>query len=280
MNSIVTRRFIECLNHLKEENKIKSFRQFALSLEYAPQSLSDILNGKRDVTIELLRKAAEKYEINTTYLFTGGGSHTQKSAIIGSPILTVVTNNELEERIAYVPVSAQAGYGDQLYDKSYMTELPSFSLPGHEFSQGTHRCFDLSGDSMEPMLSSGDKVVCKYVELNPGFDNIKSNHIYVVVTPSSVVVKRIENNIEKEKGLLLISDNDFYKPYLVPAEEIKEIWQVVLKISKFTSCPSASSISFKDDIKALKQKLNQQSTLIKNLNGSLELLMKRSRSIY
>ena len=63
LNSIVTQRFIKCHNKLREENRIRSSRQFALSLEYLPQSLSEILKGRRDVTIELLRKAVEKYKI-------------------------------------------------------------------------------------------------------------------------------------------------------------------------------------------------------------------------
>jgi len=57
--NIVTERFIKCHNLLKEENRIRSSRQFALSLDYLPQSLSEILRGRRDVTIELLRKAVD-----------------------------------------------------------------------------------------------------------------------------------------------------------------------------------------------------------------------------
>ena len=68
MNSVITQRFIKCHNHLREENRVRSSRQFALSLEYLPQSLSEILKGRRDVTIELLRKAVEKYKINPVYV--------------------------------------------------------------------------------------------------------------------------------------------------------------------------------------------------------------------
>ncbi|MFT5385521.1 MAG: hypothetical protein ACI81W_002929, partial [Saprospiraceae bacterium] len=68
--SIVTQRFIKCHNHLKEEGTVRSSRQFALSLDYLPQSLSEILKGRRDVTIELLRKAVEKYKINPVYIYT------------------------------------------------------------------------------------------------------------------------------------------------------------------------------------------------------------------
>ena len=73
MNSIVTQRFIKCHNQLREDKRVKSSRQFAISLDYLPQSLSEILKGRRDVTIEVLRKAIHKYKLNPTYLFTGEG---------------------------------------------------------------------------------------------------------------------------------------------------------------------------------------------------------------
>jgi len=52
---------------------VRSSRQFALSLDYLPQSLSEILKGRRDVTLELLRKGVEKYAMNPVYLLTGNG---------------------------------------------------------------------------------------------------------------------------------------------------------------------------------------------------------------
>jgi transcriptional regulator with XRE-family HTH domain len=73
MSSIITQRFIHCHNKLKEENRVRSSRQFAMALEYLPQSLSEILKGRRDVTIDLLRKAVEVYKINPVFLYTGEG---------------------------------------------------------------------------------------------------------------------------------------------------------------------------------------------------------------
>ena len=73
MNSVVTQRFIKCHNKLKDDQRVRSSRQFALSLDYLPQSLSEILKSRRDVTIELLRKAVDKFKFNPVFLFTGEG---------------------------------------------------------------------------------------------------------------------------------------------------------------------------------------------------------------
>ena len=100
MSSVVTNRFIHCHNALLKDRKVRSSRQFALSLDYLPQSLSEILKGRRDVTIEVLRKAVATYKINPNYIFGGSGAmftyeEVQKEG--GGQIVTVVTDNHDEE---------------------------------------------------------------------------------------------------------------------------------------------------------------------------------------
>lgn len=67
----VTKRFLDCFEQLKRSNKVRSGRQFAVSLDYLPQSFSEIINGRREVTVELLRKATELYCLNPSYLLMG-----------------------------------------------------------------------------------------------------------------------------------------------------------------------------------------------------------------
>lgn len=280
MSNIVTKRFVQCHNKLKEDNLIRSSRQFALACDYAPQSLSEVLKGSRDATVELLRKSIQVYNLNPNYLFMGEGamliddSSTQKN-----PILTVVTNNQLEEKISYVPVAAQAGYGGQLYDTSFMEVLPSFSLPGHEFGQGTYRCFDISGKSMEPSLLNRQKVVCSFVEKEYWSSSIRNNQVYVIVTDDSVVVKRVINLIEEASYIKLISDNPQFNTYKVNIQEIKEVWQVKVVISDFDNSKNGDVTGIQSNLDSLKDTVNQQTTLIKNLHRSMESLARRNRSL-
>jgi hypothetical protein len=67
----VTKRFLDCFEQLKRTNKVRSGRHFAVSLDYLPQSFSEIVNGRREVTVELLRKATEQYCLNPAYLLMG-----------------------------------------------------------------------------------------------------------------------------------------------------------------------------------------------------------------
>ncbi|MCB0641957.1 MAG: peptidase S24, partial [Phaeodactylibacter sp.] len=192
MSNIVTQRFIKCHDKLKETAQVRSSRQFAMELDYLPQSLSEILKGRRDVTIELLRKAVERFKVNPVYIYTGEGPMFMTEADQNSfRLLTIVTNNQDDERIVHVPVPAQAGYAGELMDPTFIEELPTFSLPDYKYQVGTHRSFDVAGDSMEPTLFEGDKVICSFLEPNLWESSLKDNFVYVIVTRGDVLVKRI-----------------------------------------------------------------------------------------
>ncbi|MEL6388533.1 MAG: hypothetical protein AAFQ02_00100 [Bacteroidota bacterium] len=73
MQDPVSVRFVTCFNHLKDKGIVRSARQFALSIDTYPQSLNEILKGRRDVTIAILRSCIQEYQLNSEYLFTGYG---------------------------------------------------------------------------------------------------------------------------------------------------------------------------------------------------------------
>ena len=164
MNHIVSQRFVKCIEKLKSDKIIPSARQFAISLGFPPQNLHEICNQKRDVTIELLRKAIDTYNLNSVYLFEGKGTmFSQVEQDMGFRLLTVVTDQLNNEQIVHVPVPAQAGYISEMADPSFYGELPTFSLPDYRYTAGTHRSFDVDGDSMEPVLEDGDKIICSFL---------------------------------------------------------------------------------------------------------------------
>jgi len=62
MRDQVTVRFVECYEYLKAQGIVKSARQFALSLDTYPQSLNEILKGRREVSLCVLRRTVERAE--------------------------------------------------------------------------------------------------------------------------------------------------------------------------------------------------------------------------
>ncbi len=267
MNSIITQRFIKCQEKLRDDNRVRSSRQFAIALDYLPQSLSEILKGRRDVTIELIRKAVELYKINPVYLFTGEGPMFMTDETHADfRVLTIVTNSQEDERIVHVPVPAQAGYASDIGNATFIQDLPSFTLPDFKYKTGTHRCFDVAGDSMEPALYDGDKVVCSYIEPILWETAIKDNHVYVIVMRGDIVVKRIINKLKDEKHLDLHSENHFYNPYKINVGEIREIWQVRTKISPFLPSIYKNSNHLHEELSEFKQIIKEQSRLIEELH--------------
>lgn len=270
-NNIITQRFIQCHDKLRDENRVRSSRQFALSLDYLPQSLSEILKGRRDVTIELLRKSVDIYKINPVYIYTGEGPMFMTEEDHKSfRVLTIVTNASDDERIVHVPVPAHAGYASELTDPTFIQDLPTFSLPDYKYKVGTHRSFDVAGDSMEPTLFEGDKVICSYLEPTLWETSIKDNYVYVVVTRGDVLVKRLTNKIKSDKQLTLISDNAYYEPFDISIGDVREIWYVRAKISPFLPSPQNIQNMLMEEVKELRNTIKEQSRLISNLNTNFE----------
>jgi len=277
MCKIVSERFIACIEKLRERNEIKSIRQFALNVDYHPQNLNDIIKGNRDVTVDLIRNAAETYRFNPQYIFTGLGSMfldedvMQQSAAQKSHVSL--------EKIVYVPTAAHAGYTDQFNDPVFMEDLVSFSLPDYKFQHGTYRCFDIMGDSMEPSLYAGDKVVCSQVDSNNFYSSVRNNLVYVIVMDGSLVVKRVLNKVRENRTMMMLSDNSYYQPYEVAIEEIREIWHVEVKISPYLPSPNNIRNAFHEEMDGMKKIIDQQSKSIQMLNHTVEKLLKQNRSV-
>ncbi len=272
--SIITQRFIKCHNALRENKTIKSSRQFAVDIDYLPQSLSEILKGRRDVTIEVLRKAVETFKFNPFYLFTGEGAmflteENNKSL----HVLTVMTDITNEERIVHVPVPAQTSYASELNNPKFIQDLPSFTLPDYKYKVGTHRSFDVAGDSMEPTLFEGDKIVCSYIEPSLWELGMKDSYVYVIVTQDDIVVRRAYNQLKTNKLIEVHCDNKFYEPYEIPLSMIREIWYVRAKISPFLPAPNRIQHLLYEDMNSLKSTITEQSRLIENLNQTIQKLV-------
>ena len=241
MQSAVTERFMQCLHKLIAENGVKSMRQFAISLEYLPQGLSEISNGRRDVTIELLRKAIEKYNFNPEYIFSGNGSKFKNEQRADLRVLSIVTDRDDKEYIVHVPVAAQAGYTDQFIDPEYIRDLPTYNLPYDNIRGESYRSFDVAGSSMEPTLQHGDKVVCSFIEPQYWKQAIRDGQVYVIITSDGVVVKRLINHIRTDAAIDLVSDNTSYEVSSLPITEVREIWWVRLRITPYLDRPAAQS---------------------------------------
>lgn len=276
MVSIVTKRFIECFKILIDNGVVRSARQFAFELDYSPQSWNKVLKMERDVTIELVRCAVEKFNLSADYIFCGRGEpvcRTVPEDMSGSEM----DDRICENKIAHVPVAAAAGYLTQFHDPVYLEDLNSFSLPGLDFRHGIFRAFDVVGDSMEPGIFQGEILVCSQVDPDLWKYNIRNDFVYVVVTRSEIVVKRIRNQIRENGTLTLISDNSFYQPIDIRVEDVVEMWYVKMKVSPFSHAQFSNQLKYETSLDDLKAVISSQSLTITRLQQTIERTLKNER---
>ena len=274
MSGIVTQRFINCHDQLKKDNRIRSSRQFALSLDYLPQGLSEIIKGRREVSTELLRKAVEKYKINPVYIYTGSGPMFMTDEERQNfKVLTIVTNPQEEEQILHVPTQASSSYASSIDNPDFIGALTSFTLPDYKYKTNCHRCFEVNDDSMEQSLFEGDKVICSFIQPNFWQTAIKINYVYTFVTHNEVLIRRVTNRLEESNQLELTGDNDFYEPTTIAITDIREIWLVKSKLCTYLATPAGERQKLNTEIKELRQTINQQSKAIHALQQMIEELI-------
>ena len=158
--------------------------------------------------------------------------------------------------IPFVPVKAAAGYLNGYGDPEFIDELNTFTLP--MMSGGDYRAFEILGDSMMP-TPSGSVIVGERVQ---NMEEVKTNQTYIVVSKTDgIVYKRILKNNRQKNKLTLVSDNPAYQPYLVNAEDILEVWQAQMIISKANT--------------QQRWDVNQLASLVNNLQQQVSTLKKR-----
>ena len=155
----------------------------------------------------------------------------------GDKVVVVTVDDKGNENTVLVPIPAQAGYSLAHNEAVFLQQFGTYKIPG--FERGEFRAFEVAGDSMAPTINHRDVVVATRVEelrlLEPG-------EVYVVVTPESVMLKRIKNRLRaNDKEVTLHSDNAHRQPYGMETRDIIELWRVRGYVSSYI--PSAPDIT-------------------------------------
>ncbi len=270
MSSIITKRFIACHDRLKQKRVVRSSRQFAIALDYQPQNLSEILNGRREAPVKLIHSAVSVFGFSPKYLFTGEGSMFLLDNRIESEVQT--TKEECKQTILHVPTSTQNGYPREP-NLLVPGELPEYHLPMIDFGQGIFQSFDIKSDSMYPLLREGDILISKKLDPAEWISKVKNRCVYVIVTEDNIFVKRVVNGLAKHRHVELLSDNIFYKSMRVNVREIKELWYPMAKLGKFEHEMIASNSrgnAQSEILYELKNMLTRQSSVLSEISGNLK----------
>ena len=128
-------------------------------------------------------------------------------------VLSITVDKIGKENIELINQKASAGYLNSYSDFEFIENLPKFQLPFLNFS-GTHRAFEIKGDSMLP-LTSGSIVIGKFIE---DLSFVKDGKTYVLLTKEDgIIYKRVQ---VLDNTIKLISDNKEYDPYAISSYDI------------------------------------------------------------
>ena len=130
-----------------------------------------------------------------------------------------VLNNENQYELEIVPFAAAAGYAKGFGDTD-VKELEKIKIPIKP-PHGISRVFEINGDSMEPIIPNGSKVIAIRISVA----EIRRSKQYIIVTYDGRQCKSNELS-EDQKITYLISENKEHKMKHINTEDIKELWEV------------------------------------------------------
>jgi len=214
--------------NLKYLRKLKGFTQeeFALKLQIKRSLLGAYEEERAEPRIDVLEIVSDHFKISLDDLLRKDLSETKGDYLAKRRIQKLGSESNL---IHFVPMKAAAGYLAGYADEEFIDELNTFTLP--MMGSGQFRAFEIIGESMLP-TPSGSIIVGQKIN---GLDDVKQNGAYIVVSRSEgIVYKRLSKNSRTKNKVTLTSDNQSYQPYDMNIEEILELWQAQMVITKVT----------------------------------------------
>ena len=241
--------------NLKYLRKLRGWTQeeFAQKLRIKRSLLGAYEEERADPRMEVLEVVADMFKLTLDDLLRKDLSEVKGSYIARRRAQKLVNGRA---DIPFVPVKAAAGYLAGFADPEFIDELNTFTLP--MLSGGDYRAFEIIGDSMMPTPSGSVIVGEKIGDLS----EVKTNNTYIVVSRTDgIVYKRMVKSNKMKNKFTLVSDNPTYQPYTVNAEDIMEVWQAQMIISKANT--------------QQRWDVNQLASIVDNLQQQVSVLKKK-----
>ncbi|MFZ9660646.1 MAG: XRE family transcriptional regulator [Chitinophagaceae bacterium] len=241
--------------NLKYLRKLRGLTQeeFALKLNIKRSLLGAYEEERAEPRLDVLEIISDTFQVSLDDLLRKDLSEVKSNYIVKRRQQKLGSENNL---IQFVPVKAAAGYLAGYADQEFIDELNTFTLP--MLGAGQYRAFEIIGDSMLP-TPSGSIIVGEKVD---ALDDVRNNQPYIVVSRNEgIVYKRVVKNNKAKNRLTMVSDNPSYQPYQMNAEDVIELWQGQMVISKVAIQPAWD--------------MSQLASLVNNLQEQVTVLKKR-----
>jgi transcriptional regulator with XRE-family HTH domain len=212
--------------NLRYLRKLRGWTQeeFANKLNIKRSLLGAYEEERAEPRIDVLEQVGDLFKLTLDDLLRKDLSE-QKATYLSKRRALKLAGTRTE--IPFVPVKAAAGYLAGYADPEFVDELNTFTLP--MLAGGNYRAFEIVGDSMLP-TPSGSVIVGEKVN---DLEDVGNNTPCIVVSRNEgIVYKRVQKNGRQKNKLTLVSDNPSFHPYTVNTEEVIEMWQAQMVISR------------------------------------------------
>jgi phage repressor protein C with HTH and peptisase S24 domain len=209
--------------------RIKQLRQilgltqteFASKINITYKMLGLYERGAYDPPEKVLKLISSTFGVSYEWLKTGQGEIFEKKPSIEDIILA--EQRRIKENSILVPLVGKAGAGfpQMKGDIEIIGYIETKKIP--RVNPSDLIAIEVHGDSMEPTLQEGDKVIAK-IYIGDGFDIPNRKIVIVANQDGELLVKRL---MKKDGLILLTSDNPNYPP-IIPQEA--RIIAVALKL--------------------------------------------------
>jgi len=242
--------------NLKYLRKLRGWTQeeFAVKLNIKSSLIGAYEEERADPRLEVLEIVGDIFKLSLDELLLKDISNTGSNYLAKRRQQKMMTADR--NIIHFVPVKAAAGYLAGYADSEFIDELNTFTLP--MLAGGNYRAFEIIGDSMMP-TPSGSIIVGEKINTT---EEVKNDQAYIVVSRhEGIVYKRIVKSNKVKNKLTLVSDNPQYQPYQVDTEDVVELWQAQMVISKVSQ--------------QQRWDMNSLATMVNNLQTQVSTLKKR-----
>lgn len=206
-------------------------QEMADLLEIARPTVAQLEGGRHQPSTEVLEAIIAKLDISRNWLWFGSGPMEEFSPL-GSNVKVLANLEEGDYLdVEFVSCKVRGSFLDLMDDGGGVSLFESLDIvriydPTPEMRKPGTKGFEIDGDSMEPQLRSGMKVVGVRVALS----DVKyaTSGVYVVAFGNQLTIKRVKSNDILERGILMLhADNPNAGSLPVAGEDIRYMWRVV-----------------------------------------------------
>lgn len=207
---------LEKLRYLIDNNIVNRYN-LAKELNMSKTTLTNYYEGitqPSSLRLNIIDKHIEKYYRE----HLGSNEERNEKTIIVSP--TAISTQKRRGAMIY-DIDATCGFDGR--DIEFTDEKIIGSIDAPEINPESKIIF-ATGDSMLPLIASGDRIVIRRIE---SWDYFNYGQVYLIITNEYRFIKRVRKHPDDEENLILLrSDNPEYDDIPLPKKEIIHLFIV------------------------------------------------------